>query len=167
MSAFIGLYWKELKLSKVDFITALVLMVVMLLAAFGAAQYYEQPLFFAVPAIFIYGVHIWYLPLFLFFSLRNEGKTQLWLHNPHSGALLFSAKFAAVFTYYFFSLFIAYLCAFWGFDYITTHLLAPEFHGHGLSALLLMGTFITVMGIYVSIWLTFYWSLYHAMKNIP
>jgi hypothetical protein len=167
MSPFTGLYWKELKVSKVEFITALALMLFMFLVAFSAAQYYEQPLFMAVPAFFIYAMHIWYLPLFLFSSLRSEGKTQLWLHNPQSGALLFSAKLAAGLTYYFISLFIAFLGAYWAFDQIIIGTISPEFQGHGLKELLLIAVIITAMGIYCSVWLQFYWSFYHAMKNIP
>ena len=111
MSAFTGLYWKELKIAKVDFFTLLVLMLLVLIAAFSATQYYEEPWFMAAAYFFVYVMHFGYLPLFMFASLRREGKTQLWLHNPNSGVLLFSAKLAAVLTYYFISLFVAFFAA--------------------------------------------------------
>lgn len=167
MSAFKGLYWKELKIAKVEFFTALVLMLLMYIGTFSAARYYEEPLFMAIPYIFIYLLHFGYLPLFLFSSLRSEGKTQLWLHNPHSGALLFSAKLAANLTYYCISLFIAFLGAYWAVTQIVIRALPAEYSGHGLKELLLIAVFITAMGMYISIWLQFYWTLYHAMKNIP
>jgi hypothetical protein len=167
LSAFTGLYWKELKIASVDFFIALGLMMLIFIAAFSAAQYYEQPFFMAVPFFFVYILHFGYLPLFLFSSLRWEGKTQLWLHNPHSSVLLFSAKLAAGLTYYFISLSIAFLAAYWSVDQVMIPALSAEYNGHGLKELLLIAVFMTALTIYYAIWLQFYWCLYHALKNIP
>lgn len=167
MSSFTGLYWKELKIAKVDFLTAMGFMLLVIIAAFSAAQYYEEPLIATVTFFFIYIMHIGYLLLFMLSSLRREGKTQLWLHNPNSSILLFSAKIAAGLTYYFISLLISFLGTYWAVEKVLIPSLSAEFAGHGLKELLLIALFITTMGIYYSIWVQFYWSLYHALKNIP
>lgn len=167
MSAFKGLLWKELKTSRADFYTLLGIMLFIFIVAASVSQYYGEPLIMAFMFIFVYIMHFGYLPLFLYLSLRREGKTQLWLHNPNKSTILLIAKLTASLAYYFLSLFIVFLGAYWSVEYAVIPALPDELAEHGLKGLLLIALFITAMAIYYAVWFQFYWTLFYAMKNNP
>lgn len=139
----------------------------MYIAAFSFAKYFHEPGIMAVLSFMAYFMHIIYLPIFLLSSLNLEGKTQLWLHNPNSGAKLFLAKLTAGLSFYFISFLIAFLLTFWSVDQAVATGLFVEFEGQVLRTLSIVGIFITSMTIYYCIWILFYWTFFHSMKNMP
>ncbi|MCQ6273569.1 hypothetical protein JMM81_01090 [Bacillus sp. V3B] len=166
MIAFKGLYWKELKVSLYDFYIMTGLSMFMFIAGFGLTSYFQEPGIVAVISFIAFVMHVIYLPIFLLSSLGREGKTQLWLHNPNSGSKLLLAKLVAQLSYYFISLFIAFLVTYWTVNQAMRTGLFLEFQDQVLRGLIFVGVSITLMTIYFGIWVIFYWSFYHSMKGI-
>ena len=139
-------------------------MLFILIVGFGISNYFQQPGIIAVISFGVYVVHVLYLPIFLLSSLKIEGKTQLWLYNPNSGSMLFLAKIAAGLTYYFISILIALIITYWTVHRVGFFL---EFQDQVLRGLLFLGVSTLFITIYLGIWVLFYWTFYHSMKNIP
>lgn len=165
--AFKGLYWKELKISKNEFYSGIGLMVLMFVVGFALTKYFNEPGIIAVISFVVYILHALYLPIYLLSSLRTEGKTQLWLHNPNSGSKLFLAKIAAGLTLYIVPFLIVLMITYWTINLANATGLFLEFQGYLFKGLVLLGISITFMTIYLGIWVIFFWTLYHSMKNIP
>lgn len=166
MKAFKGLYRKELKISLYDFYTMTGLIVFMFIAGFGLTSYFQEPGIVAVISLIAFVMHAIYLPIFLLSSLRTEGKTQLWLHNPNSGSKLLLAKLVAELSFYFISLFSVFLVTYWTVNWAMATGIFLEFQDQVLRGLLFVGVSITLMTVYLGIWVLFYWTFYHSMKNI-
>lgn len=142
-------------------------MLFVIIVGFGLSKYFQQPGIIAVISFIVLVMHALYLPVFLLSSLRIEGKTQLWLHNPNSGSKLFLAKLAACLSYYFISLLIALFITYWTVNQVASTGLFLEFQDQVLRGILFVGVFTSLMTIYLGIWVLFYWSFYHSMKSIP
>ncbi|WP_019154635.1 hypothetical protein [Robertmurraya massiliosenegalensis] len=167
MLSFKGLYLKDLKISRNNFFIGMILLLFVTVASYGLKEYMGEP---SIPVIFLFvalALHVFYLPGILFTSLQVEGQSQLWLHNPNGGAKLFLSKLAAATTYFVISLLVMFILlklAISGLG-ITTNLIeiAEMMEGN-------LHLFIGAIGLtafYLSIWLLFYWSLYHSLKGIP
>ena len=165
--AFKGLYWKDLKILKYEFYSGIGLMVFMFVVGFALMKYFNEPGIFAVISFMVYLLHALYLPIYLLSSLRTEGKTQLWLHNPNSGSKLFLAKIAAGLTLYMVSFLIVLMITYWTINLAMATGLFLEFQDYVFRGLVLLGISITFMTIFLGIWVIFYWTVYHSMKNIP
>ena len=142
------------------------LIVFMFIAGFGLTSYFQEPGIVAVISLIAFVMHAIYLPIFLLSSLRKEGKTQLWLHNPNSGSKLLLAKLVAELSFYFISLFIVFLVTYWTVNWAMATGIFLEFQDQVLRGLLFVGVSITLMTVYLGIWVLFYWTFYHSMKNI-
>jgi len=170
MRAFNGLFIKELKLSKNLFLFSLLAMFVIVLLGIGFEKYYHAPVIITVITITLFFMHVFFIPAYLFISLKMEAQTQLWLHNPNSGSKLFLAKLASCVFYFLFSIIIAFILAKWGINHaILNEVMAdlPISFTRTLSYLFLSGVVIFFMSFFMGIWVIFFWSFYHALKNIP
>ncbi|GIN60339.1 hypothetical protein J27TS8_03320 [Robertmurraya siralis] len=167
MLAFKGLYLKDLKISKGNFLIGMGLLFLIVVFAYGLRGYFGEPL---VPLIFFFAIlvlHVLYLPVILFTSLQLEGQSQLWLHNPNGGIKLFLSKLGAALTYYSASLLATFLLLQFA---ISTTEISEDLYGMTEvlnNHLLLVIGGVTLTGIYISVWLLFYWTLYHSLKGIP
>lgn len=139
-------------------------MLFIIIVGFGFSKYFQQPGIIAVISFFVYVMHAIYFPIFLLSSLRTEGKTQLWLHNPNSGSKLFLAKLAACLSYYMISIFIALVVSYWTINWTE---IFHDFQDQVLRSLLLVGVSTSFTSIYLGIWVLFYWTFYHSMRSIP
>lgn len=167
MSVFKGLYIKELKLSRSNFFAGIILLFLAAVLGLGLNSYMNTPSALALISLVILGLHIFYIPAMLLSSLNVEGKSQLWLHNPNSSTKLILAKIGAGFTYFLLSIIASFLIARFAINDLSVLLGVDLFHGQALKYLILL-TFICLMGsLYLSVWLFFYWTIYHAIKNIP
>lgn len=139
-------------------------MLFVMIVGFGFSKYYQLPGIMAVISFVVYVMHVIFLPIFLLSSLRTEGKTQLWLHNPNSGSKLLLAKLAACLSYYLISILIALVISYWAINWTG---LFYEFQDQVLRGLLFVGVFTSFMTMYLGIWVLFYWTFYHSIRSIP
>ncbi len=169
MRAFNGLFIKELKLTKSLFLFSLLAMFVIVLFGIGLERYFHEPEIFPVFTITIFMMHVFFMPTYLFISLKTEAQTQLWLHNPNSGYKLFLAKLAACVFYFLFSIVIAFILANLGINHAALNgvMFDSQDGISSFSYLLYFGVLIFFTSIFIGIWVLFYWSFYHALKNIP
>ncbi|MGP7816869.1 hypothetical protein [Niallia sp. 01092] len=161
MKAFKGLLKKDLKLSKTMFYTFLIMMAIMIATGFGFSGYYQKFDIVAVFAFGLVGAHVIYLPLSIYSSLRVEGKTQLWLHNPNSSILLLLSKILSSFIFAVISLTISIL-----FATICLRMSDQMNLIFTRTELLFMGIFILSISDFMSIWGIFYWVIYHSLAKI-
>lgn len=169
MRAFTGLFIKELKLSKNLFLLSLLAMFIIVLLAVGLQRYFHEPQIFAVITLTIFFMHVFFMPAFLFISLKTEAQTQLWMHNPNSGSKLFFAKLSSCAFYFLFSIVIALILAVWGINQAILLEALPTYSPltQPMSNLLFSGFIIFFMSLFLGIWVLFFWTFYHALKNIP
>lgn len=167
MKAFKGLFYKELKLTKNWFMVGIALLLFVIIIGIGLTKYFNEPNIFAVVAVMILVGHGLYLPAYLLSSLNIEGQTQLWLHNPNSGAVLFLAKLTAGIVLYLVSFFISLAVAILGLTYADHIETLFNLTGGPAFNITLMGVGITLGTLFLGIWVLFYWSLFHSVKNVP
>ncbi|MFE8696833.1 hypothetical protein ACFYKT_10845 [Cytobacillus sp. FJAT-53684] len=167
MKAFKGLLYKELKLTKNWFMVGIALLLFGVIIGVGLTKYFNEPNIFAVVAVLILVGHGLYLPAYLLSSLNIEGQTQLWLHNPNSGAALFLAKLTAGFVLYVVSFFISLVVAIMGLSHAVNVVSLFNLTGGPVLNLTLMGVGITLGTLFLGVWVLFYWSLFHSLKNVP
>ncbi len=167
MSSFKGLYLKDLKISAATFFIGLVLLNVLTILSLGLKEYFDEPLIPAILFFIAVVAHVFYLPGMLFSSLQIEGQSQLWLHNPNRGAKLFLSKITAGMTFYMISILVTMLLSRLSLSGLSVSNDYQGFSEMVRENLLIMGAGITLTSIYLSVWVLFYWSLYHSLKRIP
>ncbi len=168
MKAFQGLIRKELKLSKNLFLFSLLAMFVIVLLGLGLERYFQAPEIFTIITVTVFFMHVLFIPACLFNSLKTEAQTQLWLHNPNSGSILFLAKLLSCIIYFLCSIVIAFILAQLGMNHAISHEVITDLPiTQSLSNLWLSSFIIFFISIFMGIWLLLYWSFYHALKNIP
>ena len=89
MATWTALFKKDFRLTRTFFFVGLVINFLILLLALlpGGKLYLFIPLLVAVV------LHVLYLPILLFISLKTEAnQLHLWLHNPRSAATLLISK---------------------------------------------------------------------------
>ncbi|UII54994.1 hypothetical protein LS684_15190 [Cytobacillus spongiae] len=167
MSPFIGLYKKEMKISRNTDLMVIGFMLLAEIIGYSLSTYYQNPIIFAIISLGLIFAHIFFIPAYLLTSLNIEGQTQLWLHNPTSGVKLFLAKIAASFTVFILSLLATLLI---GGYAISQALSLSELNTLKVdlyTSLPLSGIGIALSSIYLGVWILFYWALYHSIKVIP
>ncbi|MFE8703289.1 hypothetical protein ACFYKX_22160 [Cytobacillus sp. FJAT-54145] len=167
MNPFLGLYKKDLIITQSWVITTSVLALLSFVIGAGLGSYLKVPFIFAITAVVILTLHIFYIPAYLISSLITEGHTQLWLHNPNSGHKLFLSKLFASLTYFIPSILTVSIISNFAISNATHLEVFQPFEGHILQTLFLMMGGITLGSIYLGIWIFFYWSLYQALRNVP
>lgn len=167
MSAFKGLYLKDLKISASTFFIGIILLNLITLISLGLKEYFDEPMIPAVIFFVVVILHAFYLPGMLLSSLQIEGQSQLWLHNPNSTIKLLLSKIAAGLTYYAVSIAASMLLARLSVSGLE---LSNELSGFSEMVnenLFVMVGGITLASIYINVWILFYWSLYHSLKVVP
>lgn len=167
MTAFKGLYMKELKLSLTFFFINLGLINLITLASIGLKEYFDAPMIPAILFFVLLILHTFYLPAILLSSLQIEAQSQLWLHTSKGGAKLFLAKIAAGLTYFVVSLFFSLLLAQLAMGGVPASEEYASFKEFLNSNLMSFSGMIIALSIYIGVWILFYWTLYHSLKGIP
>ncbi|MFT8322902.1 MAG: hypothetical protein ABF649_18695 [Bacillus sp. (in: firmicutes)] len=161
MNAFKGLLKKDLKLSKTVFYTFLIMMAIVIAAGIGFSGYYKSFDIVAAISLGLVMVQFMYFPISIFTTLRIEGKTQLWLHNPNSSTLLLFSKLLSSLIFAVLSLVITIIIA---------SICLPMTEQLKLSItsadILCMGIVFLWFSTYISIWVVFYWVVYHSLAKI-
>lgn len=160
MNVFKGLYQKELKLSFQSFLIGMILIFFVSFIAVMLKEYFQQPFIPAIIFFLLVVLHAFYLPGILFSSLQMEGQSQLWLHNPNGGTKLLLAKIAAGLTYLIVSIALATLLL----KLSLTGVDNREYFDNNLFAISIG---MSLTSVYIGVWVIFYWTFYHSLKNIP
>lgn len=167
MKVFKGLFYKELKLTKNWFLVGIAILILGVIAGFGLMKHFNEPNIFAVIAVMILIGHVFYLPAYLLTSLNIEGQTQLWLHNPNNGTVLFLTKLTAGFVLYVVSFLVAFIVVLWGLMNTVDGESLFNLTGGPAFNITLIGLGITLGTLFLGVWVLFYWSLFHSLKKVP
>ncbi|MBM7568486.1 hypothetical protein [Paenibacillus sacheonensis] len=116
-----------------------------------------------IPLLAVVALHVFYLPLFLFTSLRTEaGHLHLWLHNPQSAAALLLSKILNGLIMTIISLIVLYAMA--GLLLISRfHLIEPHWTDTWMAGWLIF-VHVILISVGIGVWVILLWSLYHALK---
>lgn len=137
------------------------------ITSLGLKEYFDEPM---IPGVLFFVwiiLHVFYLPAILLNSLQLEAQSQLWLHTPTSGAMLFLAKMLAGLTYFLGSLIVSLLLAKLATTGIANSDDYASFKELLEANLTVLSGVITITSIYFGVWVFFYWGLYHSLKGIP
>jgi len=162
MASFIGLVKKDLKISLPFFYQLLVIIAVILIVGSGFSGYYGTINTLTAIAIALVAIQMFLLPAAVFQSLSTEGKTQLWLHNPNSSARLLLSKLIANFVYHLILVLLTTALA--GVLLLFSNDISSFFQ---FGELLSMASAIALIGLYISFWVIFYWTVYHSLASYP
>lgn len=157
INSWIGLLKKEYRLSKVFVFTWFIILIssIILVNIFMENQSANR---FAIASIILI-LHVIYLPLYMFYSLRVEADhLHLWLHSSHPARNLILAKLLNGLLSFLISLSISI-----SYLYITIKNLGD--FGINSTAIALNATFIGY-SIYLSMWVVFIWVIYQVIKKI-
>ncbi|MDQ0269574.1 hypothetical protein [Cytobacillus purgationiresistens] len=167
MQAFKGLIIKEQKLMMNTFLSGIGLLILAVIGGFGLTRYFNEPNILAAVIFGVVFAHVFYLPLYVLMSLNIEAKTQTWLHNPNSGSLLFLAKLLSGLMSFCASMLISIGILSIVINQSQVMDFFQMFGGSLVFNLILMLAGITCLAVHLSIWVLFYWGLFHSLKNVP
>ncbi|KYD08796.1 hypothetical protein [Caldibacillus debilis] len=164
MKPFIGLVKKELLLARYWYLTSVIFMALIFLAAFLLGLRYDMPTafvpFYMLSMIFL----LFFMPAMLLSLLRVEGRTQLWLYNPQPSSLLLLGKLAAAFLFQLLSHLLFILAGILFNLWLEKHGFSPRIPiGEAFSIHLL----ITGVAVIFSLWSAFLWTVYHSLGKYP
>ncbi|GKU81394.1 hypothetical protein [Niallia sp. NCCP-28] len=162
MILFIGLLKKDLKISLPFFYKTLVIILVSLIVGSGFSGYYGKMDALTAISIALVIVQMFCLPAAVFQSLNIEGKTQLWLHNPASSLKLLLSKIIASSIYH--VILTLFTTALAGILIMFSDNIISFFNAGELISLAIAITFI---GLYISFWVIFYWTVYYSLASYP
>lgn len=164
MNAWYGLVKKEYRLSRSSFLLGLILLgIALVLFYFMGIRFNESGIVIA-PTGMLIGLHVFYLTIFMIFSLNTEAKQlHLWLHNPQPAWMLLSAKLVNGIVAMIVSLSLAVLF----FLYVLNEA-APNFNeivkdyvNMGLFGL----SYLIGISIYMAMSVLFIWTVNHTLKT--
>lgn len=101
---------------------------------------------------------------FLFYHLRKEGKSQLWLYNPNGGFWLFSSKLAASLLYQFVIQLALTAYGIWIYHMLSVNNLL-EHQADITSTVVLLNIFGLISSLYMSVTVIVFWAVFHSLRN--
>ncbi|MDO8224233.1 hypothetical protein BHT94_00205 [Bacillus licheniformis] len=164
MDSFLGLLKKDLKLSKIWLLAWICGIIFLLVTGHIIASHTKQPLvifgFFVAVAFFL----VFLSPVFVFYHLHKEGKSQLWLYNPNGGFLLLSSKLAASLLYQFLIQLALTAYGIWIYHMFSVKNLL-EHHVDMTSTVVLLNVYGLISSLYMSVTIVVFWTVFHSLKN--
>ncbi|RLQ98103.1 hypothetical protein [Falsibacillus albus] len=169
MDSFSGLLRKDYHLSKSWMLTWFIFMLLILFLAFGVSEYTDQRLVVFAALMILGFTHLWFIPGIMMSYLRVEAKTQLWLHNPQSTKVLILSKVAIALMYQIISQLFLTVAGLLILNYYLTPDMINGISGMGHLAkpIFLLNIFLIAFSLYVTCWILFYWTVYHALGKYP
>ncbi|MCL6605500.1 MAG: hypothetical protein K6T94_21760 [Paenibacillus sp.] len=163
MSAWVALMKKDFKLTRTVFLVGLVMNVLIAMLTIYLGTIAENTLLTFIPLVLAVVLHVIYVPIVVFTSLKTEAnQLHIWLHNPQPASRLMLSKIVNGLIMMVISLLMLY---------VTTGLLIiPKFNlietywtDTRLSGLFIF-PHILMISIMIGVWVMFLWSLYHWLK---
>ncbi|MCB7152196.1 hypothetical protein LI278_00215 [Bacillus stercoris] len=164
MDSFLGLLKKDIKLSRMWLLVWICGMTFLLGTGHIIASRAKEPLvvfgFFVAVAFFL----LFLSPVFVFYHLRKEGKSQLWLYNPNGGLWLFSSKLAASLLYQFVIQLALTAYGIWMYHMLSVKNLL-EHQVDITSTVALLNMYGLISSLDMSVTVIVFWTVFHALRN--
>lgn len=161
-----GLLNKDYRISRQYFLIWTGVLVLALAAGIGLSAYTSQPAG-TLPVLVLSGfAHFAFAPVLMLTLLNLEAKTQLWLYTPRRGIGLFLSKYGVIFSYQLvlqilLSIYAAVIL--FGFG---REVYEPIGFRLFLEAAVFLNVLLLMVGLYLTTWLTFLWTVFHSLKNL-
>ncbi|MEJ9229118.1 hypothetical protein LAV79_06370 [Peribacillus butanolivorans] len=168
MNSFKGLMKKEWLIGKNALLWLLVVQGGLVFISFLASRYFEVAGLFYMGTWLIMIMQPFIMVSLIFGCLNSDGKTQLWIYNPQSSAILLGSKLLTSVLFQVASILFACFLVFVALRVPTSY-----FHADfqlermmGLMSLFKIGGFLTAAGIGIAVLMMFLWVVYHALARI-
>ncbi|WP_185184169.1 hypothetical protein [Bacillus subtilis] len=164
MNSFLGLLKKDIKLSRMWLLLWICGIIFLLGTGHIIASRTKEPLvifgFFVAVAFFL----LFLSPVFVFYHLRKEGKSQLWLYNPNGGLWLFSSKLAASLLYQFVIQLALTAYGIWMYHMLSVKNLL-EHQVDITSTVALLNMYGLISSLDMSVTVIVFWTVFHSLRN--
>ncbi|MBS4179316.1 hypothetical protein [Lederbergia citrea] len=160
MKSFIGLLKKEMLISRFWYITYLIIILVGLTGGAFFANRVDEPSMIGPMIIMFMPLQLFFLPLMVHSLLKTEGRTQLWLYNPQSSVKLLLAKVTTALMFQIISQILWISCG---------SIMMKLLNNQNISwkAIILTNVGLLSVGLYLTIWVIFLWTIYHSLGKFP
>jgi hypothetical protein len=163
MSAWAALLKKDFKLTRAVFFIGLVINLLIVMLTFYMGMKADHTLLIFLPLVVAAALHILYVPVNVFISLKTEAnQLHLWLHNPQSASRLLMSKILNGLMMLIISLFMLYVMS--GLLIIPKFKLIEAYWMDTWRSGLFVFPHIILISIIISVWVVFLWSLYQFLK---
>jgi hypothetical protein len=161
-----GLFKKDYGISKQYFLIWIGVLVLALAAGIGLSAYTSQPAG-TFPVLVLAGfAHFAFAPVLMLTLLNLEAKTQLWLYTPRRGIELILSKYGVIFSYQLILQFLITVYAAFNLFWFGRDVYEAIGVQLFLEAALFLNALILVVGLYLTTWLTFLWTVFQSLKNL-
>ncbi|WP_010193244.1 hypothetical protein [Bacillus sp. m3-13] len=159
--AFKGLMRKEWLLSKNTFILLICFKLFIWAVVLSGSVLTNNHELLYIATSMIIGIHVIYITMIVGAGLSLEEKSQMWLHSPRSMSMILGSKLLTGILLQITSLCMAFLLlgitvVFFDPGETTVNLITAE-------SIFQMSVLITVSGLELAMFYTFYWAIYHSM----
>ncbi|MCH1627669.1 hypothetical protein [Fredinandcohnia quinoae] len=159
---------KEFYLNRSKLIIDLGIITVLIMTVYLISLKTDSTIGMIIFVIFMVPMHVFYIPLFLFYSLHAETKQhQIWLYNPNSPLLLFLPKFTIALLGMLESLLITGVFSLYVIQVAKKEFELPkELLGDLIvPTSMIVGGSLVFTSIYLGIVAMFFWSLFQVIKK--
>ncbi|MFD6440588.1 hypothetical protein ACFWDG_12390 [Peribacillus sp. NPDC060186] len=168
MNSFKGLMKKEWLIGKNALLWLLVTQAGLVFISFFASRYWEVAGPFYMSTWWIIMMHPLIMILLILGCLSSDGKTQLWIYNPQSSAMLLGSKLLISMVFQVVSLIFSSCLAFVALTIPSSYFQA-DFQVENmleLGGLLKLDAFMLTLSILIAVFLLFLWVVYHALARV-
>lgn len=168
MNAFNGLVKKDMAVARFGYLAWLIMTLFIFLGSFPLSKYFDEKIVIVAIAFTIFVAHIMFLPITMLGTLRTEGKTQLWLHSPQSSTKLLLSKIVSSLIFQILSQCVVTVSCLIAVNLFNKHEVFSKFiELFGITEILLLNGVVLLVSLYISIWVIFYWTIYHSLSRYP
>ena len=163
MTIWIALFKKDFRLTRTVFFVGLFINFLLLLLTLYIGNHTGDNLYLFIPLVAAVALHILYVPIMVFISLRAEAiEHNFWLHSPQSSTMLLLSKILSGIVMALVSLAVLYMMA--GWLIISRFSLIEEYWSDTWLAGLLAFPHIIAASTSIAVWVIFLWTLYYALR---
>jgi len=163
MRAWVALLKKDFKLTRTVFFVGLVINLLIVLLTFYMGKQADHTLLIFLPLVVAVVLHVLYVPIMVFISLRTEAnQLHLWLHNPGPASTLLISKILNGLMMLVISLVMLYVMS--GLLIIPKFNLIEAYWTDTWISGLFIFLHIIIISIIIGVWVLFLWALYQSLK---
>ncbi|WP_017473581.1 hypothetical protein [Amphibacillus jilinensis] len=167
MQAFWGLLKKDHRLARLNIIFFSILLAFLLVIGYvGSVRLEEGAGAFMTVTMAALAMMV-FMPVMMGSLLIKEGKTQLWLYSPRSSHTLLISKIAVLLLYQ-----ILFQLIIVGYLMLSIHVFGQDVLQYTnmstfTQLVVLTNIGLILIGIYLTTWVLFGWTLYRSMDHMP
>ncbi|MFD4931154.1 hypothetical protein ACFWMS_19940 [Peribacillus butanolivorans] len=168
MNSFKGLMKKEWLIGKNALLWLLVVQGGLVFISFLASRYFEVAGLFYMCTWLIMIMQPFIMVSLIFGCLNSDGKTQLWIYNPQSSAILLGSKLLTSVLFQMVSIIFS-SCLIFVASTIPVSYFQADFQVEnklGIMGLLKIDAFMLTISILIAVFLLFLWVVYHALARV-